>query len=202
MLLAPADALLPGGVLDGFKMAGPVTSMQTCWKQLANGLRIGDPEPSGLYLGCKHIISSQIINPATVPVPCIEYDMEEFLASCVDKYKALVPGARLRKVTTPFLPDAPPTGPKGSPEDWGATSPAVPEAASPVVSNISTPAGILQPIAARILMKLLYAARMARLYLLRAIQFLASYITKWTPECDRRLDRLVSYVWSTLKHRQ
>jgi hypothetical protein len=47
--------------------------------------------------------------------------------------------------------------------------------------------GALQPIAAKVLMKILYAARMARFDLLRAVNYLACYITKWTPECDRRL---------------
>ena len=38
-----------------------------------------------------------------------------------------------------------------------------------------------------ILMKLLYTARLARFDLLRAIQSLASGITKWTIYCDQRL---------------
>ena len=40
--------------------------------------------------------------------------------------------------------------------------------------------GHLQPHAAKVLMKLLYGARLARFDLLRAIN------TKWTPECDKR----------------
>ena len=35
-----------------------------------------------------------------------------------------------------------------------------------------------------------------------AIGGLARYITKWTPECDRRLERLMNYVRSTLEYRQ
>ena len=41
--------------------------------------------------------------------------------------------------------------------------------------------GRLKSIAAKILMKLFYAARLARFDLLRAIANLARYITKWTP---------------------
>ena len=61
--------------------------------------------------------------------------------------------------------------------------------------------GTLQPIAAKVLMKILYAARMARFGLLRAANSLACFITKWTPECDRRLHRLVSYTHSTKHYR-
>ena len=50
-------------------------------------------------------------------------------------------------------------------------------------------------------MKLLYGARLARFDLLRAINNLAAYITKWTPDCDKRLHSIMCYVHSTLKHR-
>ena len=62
--------------------------------------------------------------------------------------------------------------------------------------------GRLKSIAAKILMKLFYAARLARFDLLRAIANLARYITKWTPEHDRRLHRLMCYVKSTTNYRQ
>ena len=58
--------------------------------------------------------------------------------------------------------------------------------------------GELQPIAARVLMKVLFAARMARYDLLRATQGLASRVTKWSRDCDRSLHRLMSYIHSTM----
>ena len=57
--------------------------------------------------------------------------------------------------------------------------------------------GRLQPIAAKILMTVLYAARDARLDLLRPICHLACYITRWTSDCDRKLHRLMCYIHST-----
>ncbi|MDE0839965.1 MAG: Ty1/Copia family ribonuclease HI, partial [Kiritimatiellae bacterium] len=57
--------------------------------------------------------------------------------------------------------------------------------------------GRLQPIAARVLMKLLYGARMARYDLLRAIAYLATCVTKWTEQCDKDLHHLMLYVKST-----
>ncbi len=61
--------------------------------------------------------------------------------------------------------------------------------------------GLLAPIAARVLMKILYAARVARYDLLRAVSHLACYLTKWTSECDARLHQIVCYINSTLSHR-
>lgn len=54
--------------------------------------------------------------------------------------------------------------------------------------------GQLGSIAAKVLMKILYGARMARFDLLRAVNHLACYITKWDAGCDRRLHRVVSYL--------
>ena len=58
--------------------------------------------------------------------------------------------------------------------------------------------GILQPIAASCLMKVLYGARMARPDLLRATCYLARLITKWTTACDKMLHRLMCYISSSL----
>ena len=67
------------------------------------------------------------------------------------------------------------------------------------VTAVKPEGGRLQPIAAKILMKMLYGARAARLDLLRAIGHLACFITRWTSECDRKLHRLMCYVDSSLR---
>ena len=59
--------------------------------------------------------------------------------------------------------------------------------------------GRLQPIAAKVLMKILCGARLARFDLLRAVCHLACHVTRWSSTCDRRLHRLVCYIHST-KH--
>ena len=73
-------------------------------------------------------------------------------------------------------------------------------AGSPVgVANAPvSPKGELASIAARILMKVLYAARMARFDLLRPASFVAQRITKWCPFCDKALHRLMCYINSTI----
>ena len=72
-------------------------------------------------------------------------------------------------------------------KDLGGTPPPAPDQ------------GRLQPIAAKVLMKILYAARLCRFDLLRAVCHLATFVTKWTSECDRKLHRLVCYINSS-KH--
>ena len=91
------------------------------------------------------------------PVNEVTYDMKSFLQQAVDRYKDLA-GPKfhnLKKVATPF--------------DYKIARPV--EAEAEVT-------GELAPIASRVLMKLLFAARMARYNLLRAVQGLASRVTK------------------------
>jgi len=64
-----------------------------------------------------------------------------------------------------------------------------------------TEAGELQKLAASILMKVLYGARMCRFDLLRPTCRLAQKVTKWDRACDKRLHRLMSYINSTLSHK-
>ena len=61
--------------------------------------------------------------------------------------------------------------------------------------------GTLADHACGILMKVLYAARVARFDLLRAVNSLASKVTKWTTFCDHMLHRLMCYIKSTLSYR-
>ena len=73
-------------------------------------------------------------------------------------------------------------------------------AAKPQVTKVDFQEGLdrsegqLQPIASRVLMKVLYAARVCRFDLLRAVGVLAQRVTSWDAECDRRLHRLMSYI--------
>ena len=59
----------------------------------------------------------------------------------------------------------------------------------------------MQGIAAKVLMKILYGARMARLDLLRAVCHLARYITRWDSACDKRWHRLVAYIHWTMDYK-
>ena len=115
----------------------------------------------------------------TKPVNLVRYDMFSFLESCVDAY------CELAKVKKDQLPDVP----------MPFTEARI---ARPTLDDKETP-GRLQPIASKVLMKILLHARMARPDLLRATQSLASRVTKWSIECDIALHRLVSHVHSSTK---
>ncbi len=54
-----------------------------------------------------------------------------------------------------------------------------------------TDRGILKDNMCRILIKVLWAARLARCDLLRAVNFLAMKVTKWTNACDLMLQSLM-----------
>ena len=67
-----------------------------------------------------------------------------------------------------------------------------------ITSEGNSSAPTLANVACKILMKILYAARMARYDLLKSVSLLAGRVTKWDSTCDQELHRLVSYINSTL----
>ena len=103
------------------------------------------------------------------------YDMSSFLQQALTSTIAGPEYRNLKKVSTPFFDD---------------------KIARPVETEAEAK-GKLAPIASRVLMKLLFAARMARYDLLRAVQGLASRITKWSSDCHKALHRLMCYINST-----
>ena len=121
----------------------------------------------------------------------IEYDMEDFFKSCVDRYLELAPkGTKLKKVTTPFIDEG-----ESNCTDFGAPET---EARKKALEEMCKDNGELSDIASKCLMKCLYGARMCRFDLLRPICALASKVTKWSKECDRKLHRLMCFIDSSL----
>ena len=57
--------------------------------------------------------------------------------------------------------------------------------------------GVLSEQAARIVLKALYVARIARYDFLWTVNILAREVTRWTIACDRRLHRLICYMHQT-----
>ena len=117
--------------------------------------------------------------------------MEPFLKDCVSKYLELAkkPWSSLKRAPTPFL------------EETDERVVELPSGTGDTDKSVTDEIGLLKPIACKVLMKVLYAARMCRFDLLKAIAALASQVTKWSRECDRRLHRLMCYLNSTLKLR-
>ena len=118
----------------------------------------------------------------------------DFMRSCVDRYVELagVERSSLKKICTPFLAEPREPSPAHDPMKSGddLNSPAIEP-----TGGIDAQRGRLQPIAARVLIKVLYGARVARYDLLGAVNGLA---TEWTLRCDMRLRRLMRYICHTL----
>ena len=199
--------------VDDLKLAGPSGNLAKGWEMLRTVLRI-DPETDlGLYLG--GVLSqgeTQLHNGKKVKA--ITYNMEGLLKLSVEKYLDIIgKDTKLKKVSTPSLPEETKCSPYRAPSDgnrkvecpWCAHS-FDPEMSALNETGNSRPGqdsetlnrGNLAPHAASVLMKLLYAARIARFDLLRSINALARNVTKWTKDDDARLHHLMCYVNSTL----
>ena len=199
--------------VDDLKLAGPSENLAKGWEMLRTVLRIEPETDLGLYLGC--VLSqgeTQLHNGKKVKT--ITYNMEGLLKLSVEKYLDIIgKDTKLKKVSTPSLPEETKCSPYRAPSDgkrkvecpWCAHS-FDPEMSALNETVNSRPGqdsetpnrGNLAPHAASVLMKLLYAARIARFDLLRSINALARNVTKWTKDADARLHHLMCYVNSTL----
>jgi len=192
--------------VDDFKLSGPTGNLQEGWALIRRSIKTDEPHPMGLFLGCKHTVFERTLPDTGVQVRGVEYDMEDFLRSCVERYKELTGVTSLRKAATPFLPE--PTRPDFSDESGPIVELSPDEALAALQDHVAgygkneevyDPAvpEQLAPYAAKILMKVLYAARYARMGLLRAVCALAQQVTKWDRQCDMKLYRLMCYIHSS-----
>ena len=62
--------------------------------------------------------------------------------------------------------------------------------------------GELSQVCFQILIKCLYLARIGKPDILWSVNKLERSITKWTKACDKRLNRLISYIHHTCEYRQ
>ena len=62
--------------------------------------------------------------------------------------------------------------------------------------------GEFSQIRSHIVLKCLYLARIGRPDILWSVNKLARSITKWTKACDKRLNRLISYIHHTCEYKQ
>jgi len=104
--------LLLAVYVDDFKMAGPKVNMKQGWDLIQAGIKMDTPAAVGKYLGCDHKIATAWIkaggNPmqpdddGDIEVIVMEYDMEQFLKQCVERYQELAGarGANLQRVAT------------------------------------------------------------------------------------------------------
>ena len=102
----------------------------------------------------------------------VEFDMVDFIQSSCDFYVELA-GKPLKEASSPYLP----------------------EGSLPLTEWESR--GELSGTASRVLMKILWCARLCRPDIQKAIADLTRRVTCWSTADDKRLYRLMSYLWTT-----
>ena len=162
---------------DDFKMAGPSANFAKGWSLIRQKTKTDEPHAVTKCLGCEHLVRDT--NVGCVSVEQMEYNMRPFFEQCVDSYLALAKKtiATLKPAKTLFLDE------------------------SKVENSSENKKGLLAPVAYKVLMEILFGARLARFDLLRPIAALASKITKWDTVCDRRLHTLVCYINPSLDYK-
>ena len=158
--------------VDDFKMSGPTNNLVKGWEKIRKRIKLDKVKPSGRYLGCQHVVKDNDAGGE------MEYDVGSFMKQCCSRYLEVsgLDESSLTPAATPFLPE------------------------ESFTEEDETEAGELREDACKVLMKILYGARVARFDLLNATRALASSITKWSRAADKRLHRLVCYISSTLDH--
>ena len=134
------------------------------------------------------MFESRISARATDKLPCSEnlsisswsHDMEGHAKKCVERYCELANKTtqQLYKVSTPCIDDH-----HFKEEEMKSV-------------------GELSNTCSQIVMKCLYLARIGRPDILWSVNKLARSITKWTKACDKRLNRLISYMHHTCQYKQ
>lgn len=208
--------------VDDFKMAGPVDITKKAWPVIRGVISMDEPTSLGAYLGCGHKqarLSVQRLYQSfngtgsvvviTVShfececgrrppahssaggdsehrrgchsgggrIPGLRCEMTGFMEQCVEGNLELasIPRAKLNAASTPSLEERSIASKDFEGPDY--------------VSSIAT----------KVLMNILYAARVDRLDLLQSVTALAREVSRWNRTCDKQLFRLGCYINSRLK---
>ena len=209
--------------VDDFKMAGNASALPKMWARLQKKIDLEPPVKmdGNVYLGCgqdeispdptmiaeKRKMFSDLLTPtikieltpeeeaesnlvedkyeiknkpSKSPVRAYQHAMAGHAQSCIDRYCELakITEKSIKPAATPCIDDH-----QLSPDDF--------------VNK-----GCLSDVAARIVLKVLYLARVGRLDLLWSVNCLAREVTKWTVACDKRLLRLIQYIKGTMDYTQ
>ena len=186
-------------------MAGKKQNIDPMWKLLSKEVDLGEPTSfvDHVFLGCtqrqceiskdivdnyRTMFESRISEGRTEKLPYSEiflisswsYDMEGHAKKCVERYCALSNKTtqQLYKVSTPCIDDH-----HFKEEEMKSV-------------------GELSQVCSHIVLKCLYLARIGRPDILWSVNTLARSITKWTKACDKRLNRLISYIHHTCEYKQ
>ena len=191
--------------VDDIKLAGKKQNIDPMWKLLNKEVDLGEPTffLDDVYLGCTQrqcqISKDNVDNyrtmfesrisaggleklpfPQNLRISSWSYDMAGHARKCVERYCELANKTtqQLYKVSTPCIDDH-----HFKEEELKSV-------------------GELSKVCSQIVLKCLYLARIGRPDILCSVNKLARSITKWTEACDKRLNRLISYIHHTSEYKQ
>ena len=191
--------------VDDIKLAGKKQNLDPMWKLLNKEVHLKKPTSflDHVYLGCtprqceiskntvdncRTMFESRISAGRTEKLPFSDnfrisswsYDMEGHAKKCVERYCELANKTtqQLYKVSTPCIDDH-----HFKEEEMKSV-------------------GELSHVCSQIVLKCLYLARIGRPDIPWSVNKLARSITKWTKACDKRLNRLISYIHHTCEYKQ
>ena len=191
--------------VDDINLAGKKQNIDPMWNVLIKEVDLGEPTffLDHVYLGCtqrqceiskdivdnyRTMFESRISAGGVEKLPFLQnlrisswsYDMAGHAKKCVVRYCELANKMtqQLYKVSTPCIDDH-----------------HFREAELNSVRELSI-------VCSRIVLKCLYLVRIGRPDILWSVNKLARSITKWTKACDKRLNRLISYIHHTCEYKQ
>ena len=190
--------------VDDIKLSGKKQNLDPMWKVLNKEVDLGEPTfLDHVYLGCTQRrceISKDIVDnyramfesrisavraeklpfPQNPRISSWSYGMAGHAKKCVERYCELANKTtqQLYKVSTPCVDDH-----HFKEEEMKSV-------------------GELSQVCSQIVLKCLYLERFGRPDILWSVNKLARSITKWTKACDKRLNRLISYIHHTCENRQ
>ena len=191
--------------VDDIKLAGKKQNLDPMWKVLNKEVDLGEPTSflDHVYLGCTQRqceISKDIVDnyrtmfesrisaggverlpfPQNLRISSWSYDMAGHAKKCVERYCELAnkTSQQLYKVSAPCVDD------------------------HHFKEEETKSVGELSNACSQIVLKCLYLARIGRPDILWSVNKLARSITKWTKACDKRLNRLISYIHHTCEYKQ
>ncbi len=190
--------------VDDFKLVGKSENLKKGWQCLKDaGLLLDNPTPLGDYLGCGqfplHVPPEEAQRRLEQAYPLVEGHKDE-------------DSKGLRRPRRPAK--AAMTCSASTSSAWTCTAIELANVEKSSVKKVATPSlddhaikpeefelpGRLQKEAARIVMKMLYGARLVRYDLLWPICSIAREVSRWNVACGRRLRRLICYLHHTWNH--